>query len=230
MKLKVLQRNLPLRAYQEAELNRALLMDFMPYLSRLLSLTDKTSAERLENALPAIKELCRGMSFVEITKMFEMYADSKLNLKPISNFFDRILLGKIVENYRLIKSMNPPKKEIKEKQLSKEEQEFIMIEAVDRLKKEYNQLGKINSICIHIYDYLFKKGKLPKSKEYKDKIYKKAILIAKAEAKNEIKIDYEKHKKIEKLISEIELGGGKVIAICKRLALEDFFLKKSKKK
>ena len=107
MDLVKLDKQLPLRAYPEKELNKVLLMNFLPFLTRLLSLTDEVSANRLEMALPAIKEQCIGMGFKEIKKMFEMYVDSKLSLKPIPNYFDRILLGKIVSNY---KSLNKPKK------------------------------------------------------------------------------------------------------------------------
>ena len=89
-KIAVLDKNLPLRAYPEEKLNRIILMDFMPYLARLLSLTDEVAADRLEVALPAIKEHCIGMGFKEIKKMFEMYADSKLPIKPIPNYFDSI--------------------------------------------------------------------------------------------------------------------------------------------
>ena len=55
-------------------------MHFSPWLSKLLSLKDETSANRLEMALPAIKEQCIGMGFVEIKKMFEMYVDGNLLL------------------------------------------------------------------------------------------------------------------------------------------------------
>ena len=68
--LAILERTIPLRAIPEKDLNEALLIDFMPWLSKLLSLTDDVSADRLEIALPAIKEQCIGMGFVEIKKMF----------------------------------------------------------------------------------------------------------------------------------------------------------------
>ena len=49
------------------------------------------------------------MSFKEIKIMFEMYAHSKMDIKPIPNYFDIILLGKIVSEY---KSINKPKKDV----------------------------------------------------------------------------------------------------------------------
>ena len=135
MKLTILNKQLPLRAYPKEDLNRILLMEFTTWLSSLLSLTDETSADRLEIALPAVKELCIGMGFDEIKKMFLMYADNKLSIKPISNYFDRVLLGKIVAEY---KSLKLKSNKVEEKTVEKDEQEFIMIEAVDRIEKEWH--------------------------------------------------------------------------------------------
>jgi len=100
-KIAVLEKSLPLRAYVKEDLNKALIMEFLPWICSLLSLTDQKSADRLESALPAIKEQCIGMGFKEIRKMFEMYADGKLYVQPIPNYFDRILLGiPITETHR----------------------------------------------------------------------------------------------------------------------------------
>ena len=65
----------PLRGIPEETLNKIIVEQFTIWIANLLSLTDETSAERLEIALPAIKEHCWSMGFDEIKKMFEMYAD-----------------------------------------------------------------------------------------------------------------------------------------------------------
>lgn len=111
-KLAKIESTIPIKAIPEEELNRIILTDFLTWLSRLLSLTDEVSAERLEVALPAIKEHCWSMGFAEIKKMFEMYIDNKLSLTPKTNYFDRALLGQIVDAYKQVK----PKKEFNEKQ------------------------------------------------------------------------------------------------------------------
>lgn len=222
MDLVKLEKTLPLRAYPDQDLNRILLMDLMPCISGLLSLTDEVSAKRLEIALPAVKEQCIGMGLAEIKKMFEMYVDSKLNLKPIPNYFDRILLGKIVSNY---KSLNKPKK-IEQVDISEEEKEFIMAEAIDRLKKEVKINKRITSICVHVYDHLDSKGLLPTEKEYKLEIYERAKLIAKSEAASKATHSLEDHRNIKATIEKLDLPkNASVINIAKRLVLEDYFNK-----
>ena len=68
----------------------------------------------------------------QIKKMFEMYVDGKMSLKPIPNYFDRILLGKIVAEY---KTLTKKPKIVEEKKLSEEKIYFIMLKAIDRVKK-----------------------------------------------------------------------------------------------
>jgi hypothetical protein len=217
-----LDKNLPLRAYPKDQLDKVVIMELLPYLCRLMSLTDEVSANRLEMALPAIKEQCIGMGFKEIKKMFEMYVDSKLSLKPIPNYFDRILLGKIVSNY---KSLNKPKK-MEEKEISEEEKEFIMAEAIDRLKKEVAINKKISSICVHVYDHLDEKQLLPKEKEYKVEIYERAKKVAKAEAASKATHSLEEHRNLKAAIEKIDSPkNSNVINIAKRLVLEDYFKK-----
>ena len=53
------------------------------------------------------------MGFAEIQKMFEMYADSKLDIEPKANYFDRVLLGKIVAEYRKYNMRKPKPKQLK---------------------------------------------------------------------------------------------------------------------
>jgi len=213
MNLAVLDKQLPLKAYDPEKLNTIVLTALTPFISGLLSLTDETSAKRLELALPAIKDLCWGMSFKEITKMFEMYADNKLSIKPMSNYFDRILLGKIVEAY---KQQKPTQKPVYN-YMSQDEKDFIMSEAVDRIAKDYKQHGKITESCFHVYDHLFSQGKLPKGGSYKVKKFSEACLIY---AKGEFKDENE----YQKIISTFnKQDRNEVKNIAKRLVLEDYY-------
>ena len=227
MELVKLESTMPLRAYIQEDLNRILLITFLPWLASLLSLTDETSAERLEIALPAIKEQCIGMGFADIKKMFEMYVDSKLNLKPIPNYFDRILLGKIVDSYKALNAVKP--KKIEEVSISEQEKEFIMAEAVDRVQKEVKQNGFISGNCSHIYDYLDKQKKLPTDADYKNKIYEQAKSLARGEAATKATYSLDDHKNLNKVIESIEKkGNSNVINISKRLVLESYFNKLNK--
>ena len=220
-KLAVLEKHLPLRAYPEANLNTIISTVFKFWLSNLLSLK-ADQEDKVNIALPKIKEHCIGMGFNEITKMFEMYADGLLPIKPIPNYFDRILLGKIVAEYKS-KTIKP--EVMTDKEFSDEEKEFIMIEAVDRLQKEYTQYKRITSACTHVYDYLFEKGKLPKhTKVFRDRIYHRAKQIAKAEVQEEASADYSVHRRMKEMLEKIEQGDSdKIVPISKRLVLEEYY-------
>jgi len=222
-KLQTLEKNLPLRAYPKESLNKILIMDFLPFISNLLSLTDQKSADRLEVALPSIKEQCIGMGLAEIKKMFEMYADSKLSIEPIPNYFDRVLLGKIVNEYKFLKK---PKAKITEMKPTEAEQERIMLDAVDRVKKEIKETKNIQGHAHHIYDFLVKSGRV----EFSDAEKKASYNIAKrqliSEAKNKAIVDYDLHKIIDKTISEINKNGNSsVVAVAKKILLIDYLTK-----
>jgi len=229
-KLAVLDKKLPIRAYSEEMLNKVILMDLLPFLTKLLSLTDEVSADRLEIALPAIKTSCIGMGFNEIKKMFEMYVDSKLSLKPIPNYFDRILLGKIVSEYKVL-TAKKNKPIMEEKEISEKEKEFIMIEAVDRIEKEVLQTGDIITPCSHIYDYIHKQGKLPKhTKEFKSKYLKNAKLKLKGVEATRASADYEIHKKLKTILEKIDNNNHDgLIPMVKKLVLIDYFKKDGNK-
>jgi len=213
-KLSVLEKQLPLRAYPPEDLNKILIMDFLPWLSGLLSLTDEVSANRLELALPAIKDQCIGMGFVEIKKMFEMYADNKLAVKPISNFFDRILLGKIIDEYRSYKkrTVKPKIEEMKPPPgIDLSEQ---IEESIKEMQEYYYQHGKINGIVTHLYSHLFSKGVLPQhNKEFVAKITSKSLKIAKSEAMSEAKMSINKHRDLKKVLLDLESAGNPVIKV-----------------
>ena len=164
-KLTTSKKTIPLRQIPEEELNTVIFRALMPRISRLLSLTDKTSAERLEIALPAIKEHCLGMGFEEIQKMFELYVDGKLDVEPISNYFDRILLGKIVKSYRSYKLRLKPK--INPEMLKKEKDAIDIIMLFDN----FVQFNKINEDFEWVYIYLNEKGILIPDDDLKKRKY-----------------------------------------------------------
>ena len=172
-KLAVLDKKMPLRAYPEQDLNRIILTDFLTWLSNILSLTDEVSAKRLEISLPALKEHCWGMGFDEVKKMFEMYVDGKLSVKPLPNYFDRILFGKIVNAY----NQQKPKKKIMAPETVKKsdsETEKLFFEVLADEFKEFKKLGKVNNLRNWLYDEIVKRGvtveDVPKSVAWKHSV------------------------------------------------------------
>lgn len=184
MKLQVLERSIPIKSIPEEELNRIILTDFLTWVCDLLSLTDEVSAKRLKIALPAIKIHCWSYGFDEIKKMFELYADNKLSIKPMPNYFDRILFGKIVAAYKEQKV-----KEIK------------VIEPIV-ISEEDKRNNEIMSACI-CFDYYIQNGILNDTSLYLYSVLKeKGLMIF---TKTEVDIMIEKSKELEKPLEEQRL-------------------------
>lgn len=149
MDLAKLDNNIPIKAIPEQELNKIVLLQLMPWLSKLLTLTDETSADRLEIALPVIKTHCWSMGFSEIKNMFELYADGKLGIEPIPNYFDRILLGKIFKAYKMHQRQN--QRPANDYDQEKENKDFLYcVTAFDYFK----QNGALPEQSVWLYDYL----------------------------------------------------------------------------
>lgn len=143
MELAVLDNTIPVKSIPEEKLNQIILTVFVDWLCGLLSLSGETSAQRLEFALPAIKEHCWSMGFDEIKKMFEMYADNKLSIEPVPNYFDRILFGKIVNAYKKMKIADSTR-----------------IKGVDEQDKE-KELSDLHYV-ITLFDYFIHNNTVPK--------------------------------------------------------------------
>ena len=148
--------HLPIKAIPESELNTIILTTFLTWLADILSLTDEVSAKRLKTALPAIKKHCWSMGFAEIKKMFEMYVDFQLGIKPIPNYFDRILFGKIVEAYKQQKQK--PKKIIEPMVISDEDKRNNEIMSATICFDYYVQNGYLNETSGYLYKLLLDKG------------------------------------------------------------------------
>jgi len=222
-KLAVLDRKLPLRAYPEEMLNKAIIMDLLPYLTKLLSLTDETSADRLEIALPAIKTSCIGMGFEEIKKMFEMYVDSKLSIKPIPNYFDRILLGKIISEY---KQQKPKPKKVIENKISDEEKKKINDSSIAKSLAYFEEHRVVDTSRIYVYDILDMLGYLPTDLAYKNKIKEDAIYILNKEYAEKKPTSVEDKRNIDRIVENLHKKSNSIVIVkCKELALAKFYRK-----
>ena len=212
-KVAILEKRLPLRNYPEKELDNMLSTVFKFWLANLLSIK-ADNEEKVDNALPSIKKHFWSLGVKEIKKVFTMYADGELNIKPISNHLDRILVGQIFEAYKNQK----PRKKSSQHYTSPDEIEFIMTEAVDRIQKDYEQNGKITEMCHHVYDHLFEKGVLPKhTTQYKTEIQTRAIEIY----ERKLIEDEEMMQEIISNFSDSQMSELKNLK--KRLVLEDYF-------
>jgi hypothetical protein len=216
---KILEKELPLKSYpKDEELNKEILLALMPFISGLLSLTDEVSANRLKIALPAVKEHCWSMGFAEIVKMFTMYADNKLSIKPIPNYFDRILFGKIVEAYKQQKPTK--KKEIKMPEISQEEKDLKIKQGVISCFDEFIRDNEIPPGYVWVYDHLDEFQIISYSDEEKIRmmpIAKEKLIIDK---KNDLnRSDY------KVFITSLENNREKqaVVNKAKRMLLERFF-------
>ena len=217
MELAKINSKLPIKAYPEEALNKVILTQFTVWVANLLSLTDEVAAKRLELALPAIKIHCWSLGFAEIKKIFEMYADGKLSVKPIPNYFDRILLGKIVSAYNAQKVV-----------VKKEINHIEVIEKTNKshLIKFFNQYFKNKEInecyVVFVYDSLEKNGFIKLSKEEKIKLMNDAEVLFIVEKKENGNIrDKLKEFKKENIPNE------DLVFISKKRALKEFLKKMS---
>ena len=175
-----IDRQIPIKAIPEQELNQIILTSFLTWVANLLNLNGEKSANGLTTALPAIKQHCWSMGFAEIKTMFEMYADNKLSIEPIPNYFDRILLGKIAKAYREQKQVKP--KEIDHAKIM----ELTNKKHLQDFFSQYFDNKIINECYIEfVYSWLEQNKFLELTKEQKQKLIKDAevmMVLEKTEA------------------------------------------------
>jgi hypothetical protein len=221
--IKLFESNIPVKAIPETELNTIMLTTFLTWICNLLSLTDEVSAKRLKTALPAIKEHCWSMGFLEIQKMFELYADGKLDISPISNFFDRILLGKILNSYRSYKKRISKQKKILYS-MSDDEITKIDDEILNRVGLFFKENRYIDDNDFYVYDILEKRGLVNLSVDYKESVKKDAIVILKKKFSEKKSTSREDFKMTKSILKYLDNGQHIKIKIkCKQLASEDYF-------
>ena len=219
-----------LRSFNDDELNTIIITQFSDWLCGLLSLTGENSSNRLISSIPALKKQCIGMGFDEIKKMFEMYADGKMSFEPRANYFDRILLGKIVSEYKrknALKNSNKPKTE----NISPEEIKKINKITLDRVEKFFIKNRFIHQDDFFAYDILVKTKLISLSIQEKKSIKKDAIYILKNEFKTKKAKSKDEFKEIKKIIKCLDHGDHSLIKNkCKILALEDYYREKTNNK
>ena len=218
MELIIKKGSVPIKAIPQDELNKMILTEFMPWVSRLLGLMDEKAADRLEIALPAIKEHCWSMGFEQIQKMFTLYADGKLSLQPKTNYFDRILLGQIVQSYKA--SLPTPKNvRIEAPQISQDEKNKLLENGVLECYQHFLEYGNIKEGKAWVYGYLVEQGKINDTPEFK----RECMVKAKANLINDSK-DIKKLDDRKSFVAKLEgKKNGQVITEAKRISLIQHF-------
>lgn len=199
-----------------------------------LGVSAKADTNHHIRAIKYISESCVNYSAEEVEKAFALCigGDIKIDLYQQVN---ALVIGKVIREYEIYKKENLKeyRRKIKQQQIKKptyteEDKENIMLEAVDRVEKEFQVNGHITGAVTHIYDHLFAKGVLPKhDKKFKDNILQQAKKIAKSEVMTAAGANYEIHRQLNTLLQEVETGEcDKIKPISKRLVLEMYFKNK----
>jgi hypothetical protein len=225
MELTIKYPNLPLRAYQKEQLENQI-EALQVWLTNLLGLSGVESAKRLVIASEALKKQCIGMGFAEIKKMFEMYVDGKFAIEPKTNFFDRILFGKIVAEYRKYNMRKPKKPQIPE--ISEQEKKEIDDQILKDQEEYFLKHRVIDPSQWYAYDVLDKRGLINLSLEEKKEIYADALELLKIEAYNEKPSSREAHQKNKNWLEILNQGKGAKIK-AKQLSLQQYYQNKFKK-
>ncbi len=202
VKTEALDSSVPIKGIPDTKLNTIIVLEFVPWICKLLSLNGQTSAERLDVALPAIKEHCWSMGFSEIKNMFELYADNKLSIEQIPNYLDRILFGKIVTSY---KQQLPQRKHLIEKpKLTEEEKLIIVYAGIMNCFEEYQQTGEIPSGYGYAYEHFYALNKFPRhTPHFREKVRQRASMQLAKEKQHQTDVN--------------------IKTKCKEIILSDFF-------
>lgn len=198
-KLVILESTLPLMAYPPKKLDETLETVFMFWLSNLLSLkADKE--EIVLNALPEIKYHFHSLGLDKVKKAFEMYARGQLSIKPISNYFDIVLVGQIFKEYRAIK----PKNKIKEVDISEEEKKNLMSSGMKKCLDHYSKTNLIlEGYTNFLYDYFYDDNYLPKDNETKNKFIDDAKVCLQIEYLDKKPISREENHEIKNTLESL---------------------------
>ncbi len=228
--LAVLESHTKLRDYTDEErltISKLLVQDLL----NDLGVSKNSDVEHHIRTIKHVSETLGNYTKEEIKKAFQMFISREFNI-DVYQQLNSVVVGRVMREFEMFKKQNlqeyrRKQSELKNqsKQMTDEDKEMIMIEAIDRIKKEVQQNGYIDSVCTHVYDHLDSKGLLPTDKESKMVVWEKAKLIAKREAMEKATQSYEEHTKLKTVLEKIEKGQINVVSISKRLVLEEYFKK-----
>ncbi len=227
--LAVLESQKQLRDYSETEIN-AVLANLTIHLLDLLAVnTGKVDHQIKLNEF--IKASNFNLTIEEIKHAFNLFVQGEFSLKPMQQL-NAIVFGNVIKEYKAykienLKAYRRKKREQEEIKAipSKQDQEKMLNDAIVNSYLEYKNTGTLTGVVSHIYDYLFKQGKLPlHTKKFKAMIFTKAQSIAKSEQMTQASKSIELHRNLKNALAKIEAGkfdGLKTIS--KRLVLIEYF-------
>ena len=161
---------IPLRGIPEGLLNKIIVEDFSPWITKLLAIkpTDE-NVSRLEVLLPMIKDNCWSMSLQEIKKAFLMYAQGKLSVEPRDNYLTIILFSQVITAYK--QQAKPPVKLLDDNSMKVPDSKEIAIESLKMAYDEYKSKGKVSECYASSFDRLYDWGILPSKENEKAQKY-----------------------------------------------------------
>jgi len=226
-KLAILEAKKKIRDYSETERNQ-ITFRMIEKLLNLLGVNDGKQ-EHHKTLHAFINEMYTRLTYEEINEAFNLCVAGEFNIKPFQQL-NSVVFGQVIsafEVYKKEKLYTYRQKLQKEKAMTdipEKEKEFIMLEASDRIFRDYIQNKEITEACNHVYDYLFEKRLLPTDKDIKIAIFERAKLIAKSEAMRDAGTSYENHRQLKGTLEKITTGkSDTIVVIAKRLSLEQYF-------
>jgi hypothetical protein len=233
--LAVLESKPKLRTYQP-EQRLMLIKNLVVSLLGDLGVSSKADTEHHIRSIKFINETCLNWTIEEIEKAFQMYICNEFDVEVFQQL-NPVVIGKVMsayQEYKAQKLANYKEKlkaeQNKPKEMSEQEKEEIMINATLRLYQEYRKENKVDGFIKHIYDFLYEKGLLPTDPEYKRQIFEKAKMYAKAEVRAGRSVSFTPSRIVKDILAKIEDGtSDKIIPIAKRIVIEEYFEKVTKK-
>ncbi|MDB0613815.1 hypothetical protein [Tenacibaculum maritimum] len=176
----------------------------------------------------------KGLSLEEIDYAFKLerygvYDDKTQHFQLFDADYVSTILNKYrdwLQKTRFNNNIPITAKKLEEKKFTEEEKKTILEQGVQRMYEEYKESKTIPIAVSYLYDYLFKKGIIKPTDQYRAKIKELALKNLKPKQNNVIRaLDVLKGKSMRKP-TKIQIENE-----CKRLALIDHFkelLKKEK--
>lgn len=208
--------------------------DIVTHLILDLGVSGKADPRMHQRSLLFIVEAMKNYTFGEIKKAFQMFIAGELREKPLQQL-NSVIIGRVMSQYQGVKAeklriynlkMNNEKS--KTEVPSPEEILEGINNRITELFLEYSASKDITGPVSYIYDHLYKAGSLPAhNKEYRDATMVKAkALSIKYEAEKAMK-DASAARSLGQVTRAINEGKHDSLkAICKRVALKDYFQRK----
>lgn len=205
--------NKKIRDYSESENenNTGILINYLLGLLGISSLENDKKEMHYVVLDDFINDSLKNYSYDEIKIAFKNHIRGDYNI-PAFNKLDSIIAGKVMRAYDLQKSEIIKNEKIKIRNeygfqpMTDAEVERVMLDAVDRVKKEILETGNLEGTAHHVYDFLTESGRLDFTPEEK----RAAFSIAKRELLSDAKLkadgDYQLYKKLDKTLSKIHEG------------------------